>query len=45
MLTKKFKEKLEAEKIRLEREMGSVGRKNPMVPDDWEAIGSELGTE
>ena len=39
------KKKLEEEKVRLEKEMGSVGRKNPSVPNDWEAVGSELGTE
>lgn len=25
--------------------MGSVGRKNPAVPGDWEAIPSEIGME
>ncbi len=45
MQNQTYKEKLEEEKIRLEREMGSVGRKNPAVPNDWEAVGSELGTE
>ncbi len=25
--------------------MGSVGRKNPSVPDDWEPVPSETGTE
>jgi RNA polymerase-binding transcription factor DksA len=41
----RFKEKLLAEKERLESEMGSVGRKNPNVPGDWEAVPSETGTE
>lgn len=45
MKTAHFKEKLEAEKVRLESEMGSVGRKNPHVPGDWEAVPSETGTE
>ena len=31
--------------MRLEMEMGSVGRRNPAVPGDWEAIPSETGTE
>lgn len=25
--------------------MGSVGRRNPAVPGDWESIPSEMGTE
>lgn len=40
-----FKQKLEAEKTKLETEMGSIGRKNPAVPGDWEAIPSEIGME
>ncbi len=40
-----FKKKLEAEKVRLEAELGTVGRKNPRVPDDWEPIPSETGAE
>jgi len=31
-----FKKKLEEEKIKLESRMGSIGRKNPAVPGDWE---------
>lgn len=45
MKTVHFTKKLEAEKARLELEMGSVGRKNPNVPDDWEAVPSEVGGE
>jgi RNA polymerase-binding transcription factor DksA len=45
MKTEHFRKKLEAEKIRLEAEMGSVGRKNPSVPNDWESLPSEIGTE
>ena len=45
MKLKHFKQSLEAEKIRLESEMGSVGRRNPSVPGDWESIPSETGTE
>jgi RNA polymerase-binding transcription factor DksA len=45
MKTEHFRKKLEAEKARLESEMGGVGRRNPSVPGDWEAIPSEIGTE
>lgn len=45
MKTEHFRKKLEAEKIRLEAEMGGVGRKNPAVPNDWESLPSEIGTE
>ncbi|OGG92983.1 hypothetical protein A2609_01985 [Candidatus Kaiserbacteria bacterium RIFOXYD1_FULL_47_14] len=31
-----FKKKLEEEKMRLESEMGTIGRKNVTVPGDWE---------
>ena len=30
-----FKEKLEAEKVLLEKELADVGRKNPDAKDDW----------
>ena len=45
MKTAHFKEKLEAEKVKLEREMGGIGRRNPQVPGDWEPVPSERGTE
>ncbi len=45
MRLKHFKQKLETEKEKLESEMGSVGRKNPSVPGDWESIPSETGME
>lgn len=45
MKTEHFKKKLEAEKVKLESEMGTVGRKNPAVPGDWEALPTEVGTE
>lgn len=45
MKPEQYKTKLEAEKMKLENEMGSVGRKNPGVPDDWEAVPSETGAE
>ena len=45
MKTEQYKEKLEAEKAKLEVEMGSVGQRNPRVPGDWESVPSETGTE
>ena len=45
MKIKLFKQKLEAERDKLESEMKSVGRKNPGVPNDWESIPSETGME
>lgn len=45
MKLRHFKQNLENEKARLESEMGSIGRRNPSVPDDWEAVSSEIGTE
>ena len=40
-----FKKKLEAEKEKLESEMGGIGRRSTTVPNDWEAVPSETGTE
>lgn len=45
MKTERFRKKLELEKTKLETEMGSVGRRNPVVPGDWEPIPSETGVE
>jgi RNA polymerase-binding transcription factor DksA len=45
MKTEPFKKKLEVEKEKLERELGSVGRRNPAVPGDWEPVPSETGIE
>jgi len=45
MKTKYFKQKLEAEKKKLESEMGGIGRRNPSVPGDWESVPSEIGME
>lgn len=45
MKTEHLRKKLEAEKARLESEMGGIGRRNLAVPGDWEAIPSEMGTE
>ena len=40
-----FKKMLEEQKLRLEREMGSVGRPNLVVPNDWEPMPVEMGGE
>lgn len=45
MKTEHYRKKLEEEKTRLESEMGTVGRKNPAVPNDWESLPSEIGSE
>jgi RNA polymerase-binding transcription factor DksA len=43
--TAQYKVKLEEEKARLERELASVGRKNPSNPGDWEAVPQATGLE
>lgn len=43
--TATYKKLLEEEKTRLEGELGSVGRRNPSNPADWEALPSEVGQE
>lgn len=45
MNTAPFKELLEEEKVRLEKQMSGVGQKNPAVPDDWEPVPTEKGSE
>ncbi len=45
MKIKHFEKKLEEQKKRLEAEMGGIGRSNPNVPGDWEAVPSERGME
>jgi DnaK suppressor protein len=35
--TTKYRTRLEEEKARLEAELGTVGRRNPSNPEDWEA--------
>ncbi len=45
MDTARFKQKLEEEKKKLESEMGDIGRRNLGVPDDWEAVPTEIGIE
>jgi RNA polymerase-binding transcription factor DksA len=43
--TAHYKEILEAEKVRLEGELSTVGRPNPSNPNDWEAVPAEVGLE
>jgi RNA polymerase-binding transcription factor DksA len=38
---KYFEKKLKKEKAELEKQLKSVGRKNPDVPADWEAVPAE----
>lgn len=45
MKTEHFRKRLEAEKVKMETEMGSVGRRNLAVPGDWEPMPSETGME
>ena len=45
MKTEHFRKKLETEKETLESEMGKLGRRNPMVPDDWEPSPLEENAE
>ncbi len=37
-----FKKKLNEEKKALEKELSGVGRRNPDVPDDWEATPADM---
>jgi RNA polymerase-binding transcription factor DksA len=43
--TKKFEDLLKTEKDRLEEELGTVGRKNPDRPNDWEAIEGDVSVD
>lgn len=43
MQTTVYKERLEKEKQVLEERMGSVGRRNPAVPGDFEPVPTERG--
>ena len=45
MKTKHLKEKLEAEKAKLESALEKIGRRNPLVPGDWEAAPLEADME
>lgn len=40
-----YRKRLEEEKVRLEAELGSVGRRNPSNPADWEAVPKSVGQE
>ncbi len=40
-----YKAILEEEKTRLVSELGSIGRRNPANPADWEAVPGETGQE
>jgi len=37
-----FKKLLEEEKNKLESELGTIGRKNPSNPNDWEAVPDKM---
>ncbi len=41
MKTAALKKRLEEEKVRLETELGGVGRKSEVVPNDWESAPAE----
>jgi RNA polymerase-binding transcription factor DksA len=43
MNTEIFKQKLEAEKAKLEAELSTIGRINPDNPADWEAVPVDPG--
>ncbi len=45
MNTEQSKQRLVEEKLKLESEMGKIGRKNPAVPNDWEPISGEVEEE
>ncbi len=45
MNTDTYQHLLEAEKIKLESELSSIGRRNPSNPNDWEAVPQETEPE
>lgn len=45
MNIEQLKKRLEEEKVKLESEMGEIGRRNPAVPGDWEPVQTEVGVE
>ena len=45
MRLKHFEKELLAEKEKLESELGSLGRRNPRVPDDWEPLSLPIDME
>lgn len=44
MNTEIYKQKLEEEKARLEKELATIGRINPDNPGDWEAVPVDPGS-
>lgn len=40
-----YKQRLDEEKLRLETELQTVGRRNPSNPADWEPVPQETGQE
>jgi RNA polymerase-binding transcription factor DksA len=40
-----YKNRLTEEKVKLESELGSIGRRNPSNPQDWEALPQDKGQE
>lgn len=42
---KYFRTKLDAEKLSLEKELATVGRRNPHNPDDWEPKYADIDTD
>ena len=40
-----YASRLEEEKVTLEKELATVGRRNPSNPNDWEAVPQETGQE
>jgi len=45
METTTYRTRLEAEKATLEEELGTVGRRNPSNPSDWEPTPGDVGME
>jgi RNA polymerase-binding transcription factor DksA len=43
--TTPYKARLEEEKVRLEAELSTLGRRNPSNPQDWEALPQSVGQE
>ncbi|MBP6868638.1 MAG: hypothetical protein KBC16_00830 [Candidatus Pacebacteria bacterium] len=43
--TTPYKARLEEEKVRLEAELSTLGRRNPSNPNDWEALPQSVGQE
>lgn len=43
--TNKYKKALEAEKAKLLKELGTIARRNPSAPSDWEAIPTDLDSD